>query len=289
MIPFSRRGAVLLRPFFAQRRIPILTAEKSRRAGIGRSKTAPLRLLLLLAVAFPAFLRAETDLLLTAATDAELQPLIRQLGAARSETRASWTFWLGTIGGKSVVLTRTEGDPLNAVAATTLALRRYAPKLVVTYGSARAHDPALQPGDVVVSRAFVAFDGFISDPLPLGAGSAPHTWQRLAHAPMTPGEKEKYQDDFPADATALATAGKLRPARGRLVAGVLGSAHQVNREADRIAWIHRTWHTSTEDAESAHLAGCAYLLKTPVIGLRIVEGTPEESAALAMQFLEGWK
>ncbi len=39
-----------------------------------------------------------------------------------------------------MVLTRTEGDPLNAVAATTLAVRRYSPKLVVTYGTARAHD-----------------------------------------------------------------------------------------------------------------------------------------------------
>ena len=246
--------------------------------------------LVTLLLLFAATARAESaDLLLTAATDAELQPLIKQLGAARTETRAAWTFWLGTLGGKSVVLTRTEGDPLNAVAATTLAIRRYSPKLVVTYGSARAHDPALQPGDVVVSRRFVAFDGLISDPLPLGAGSLPHTWQRLPHAPMTPREQEKYQDDFPADATALARAEKLKPARGKLVAGVLGSAHQVNREADRIAWIHRTWHTSTEDAESAHIAGCAQLLRTPVIGLRVIDGTPEESAALAAQFLEGWK
>lgn len=253
------------------------------------AETRALHLLLALFLLFPATLHAETDLLLAAATDAELQPLITQLAAPRTETRASWTFWLGTLKGKSVVLTRTEGDPLNAVAATTLALRRYSPKLVVTYGSARAHDPALQAGDVVVSQRFVAFDGLVSEPLPLGAGSHPHTWQRLPHAPMTPGEKEQYQDDFPAGATALATAQKLKPARGKLVTGALGSAHQVNREADRIAWIHKTWHTSTEDAESAHIAGCAQLLGVPVIGIRVIEGTPAESAALAVQFLEGWK
>jgi adenosylhomocysteine nucleosidase len=235
-------------------------------------------------------LRAESaDVLLAAATDAELQPLIQRLESPRTETRAAWTFWLGKLGGRSVVLTRTEGDPLNAVAATTLALRRYTPRLVVTYGAARAHDPALQSGDVVVSQAFVAFDGLISDPLPLGGGVKPLTWQRLPHAPMTPGEKEQYQDDFPADAAALARAQKLTPARGKLVTGVLGSAHQVNREADRIAWIRATWHTSSEDFESAHIAGCAQLLRTPVIGLRVIDGAPEESAALALQFLEGWK
>jgi adenosylhomocysteine nucleosidase len=248
------------------------------------------RLLLLFLLAVPAALRAESvDVLLTAATDAELQPLIRQLGSAHTETRAAWTFWLGTLGGHPVALTRTEGDPLNAVAATTLAVRHYAPKLVVTFGAARAHDPALQPGDVVVSKAFVAFDGLVSEPGALGGGIAPLTWHRLPHAVMTPGEKENYQVQFPADPAALARAEKLQPARGKLVPGILGSAHQVNREADRIAWIRQTWHTSAEDGESAHVAGCALLLGVPVIGLRVIDGTPEESAALAAQFLEGAK
>jgi len=142
---------------------------------------------------------------------------------------------------------------------------------------------------VVVSQAFVAFDGVISDPLPLGGGINPLAWQRLPHAMMIPGEKEHYQVDFPADAAALARAEKLKPARGKLVAGVLGSANQVNREADRVAYIHKLWHTSSEDFESAHVAGCALLLGVPVIGLRVIDGTPEESAALAAQFLEGGK
>jgi adenosylhomocysteine nucleosidase len=233
--------------------------------------------------------RAATADVLLVAADAELQPLIKQLASPRSETRAAWTFWLGTLAGKPVVLTRTEGDPLNAVAATTLAIRRYGPKLVITYGAARAHDPALHPGDVVVSKSFVGFDGVLSDPLPLGGGVKPLTWQRLPHAPMTPGEKEKYRDDFPADAAASAALEKLRPARGKLVTGVLGSAPQVNREADRIAYLHQLWKTSSEDTESAHIAGCALLLGVPVAGLRVIDGTPGEAAALAEQFLEGWK
>ncbi len=248
------------------------------------------RLLSCLLLAAAVSLRAEAvDVLLTAATDAELQPLIKQLGSPRTETRAAWTFWLGTLHGKPVALTRTEGDPLNAVAATTLAIRRYAPKLVVTFGSARAHDPALQPGDVVVSQAFAAFDGLLSDALPIGGGIKPLTWQPLPHAVMTPHEEERYQMDFPADATALARAEKLKPARGKLVTGKFGSANQINREADRIAWIRKTWGTSCEDAESAHIAGCALLLGVPVVGIRVIGGTPEESAALAAQFLEGSK
>jgi adenosylhomocysteine nucleosidase len=92
------------------------------------------------------------DVLLAAATDAELQPLVAKLHDTKTESRAAWQFWIGTLAGRKVALTRTEGDPLNAVAATTLAIRRYSPRLVVTFGAARAHNPALKPGDLVVSN-----------------------------------------------------------------------------------------------------------------------------------------
>jgi len=234
---------------------------------------------------------SSADLLLTIATDAELQPVLARLTDARTETIAAWQFWSGTLTGRKVVLTRTEGDPLNAVAATTLAIRHFHPRLVVTVGPARAHDPALQSGDLIVSNRFVAFDGLISQVRPLGAGSDSLTWERLPHAVMTPGEKENYQVDFPADALALALAEKLSPARSHriVVAGTLGSAPQVNREADRIAWIRKTWNTSCEDNESAHIAGCALVLDTPALGLRIIDGQPAETAAVALQFVEGWK
>lgn len=232
-------------------------------------------------------LRADaTDFLLAAADDASLQPLIARLANPRTEMRASWTFWLGTLDGKSVVLTRTEGDPLNAVAAATLAIRRYAPKLVVSYGSARAHDPALKPGDVVVSGDFAAFDGMVSPVTGPDSGSHPLKWERLPHAPIQGGEVEKYVNTFPADAAALAVAKKLSGPRGPAVVGRLGSANQVNREADRIAWIRASWGTSSEDGESAHLAGAAELLRVPIIGLRVIDGTPEQTAALALKFME---
>jgi adenosylhomocysteine nucleosidase len=256
----------------------------------GRSKSAPLQLIvgyifLLLATALPA---APAEVLL-AASEAELQPLLARLTDSRTEKAAAWQFWTGTLAGKSVVITRTEGDPLNAVAATTLALRRYTPKLVITFGPARAHDPALRPGDVVVSDSFAAFDGMISPHRDLGAGSTSLTWHKLAHPLMTAGEKENRQERFPADPTALAVAGKLSVPRGRLVTGVLGSAHQVNREADRVAWLREQWGTSCEDGESAHIAGCALLFGTPVLGLRVIDGADGEAAALVLKLLEGLK
>jgi len=244
--------------------------------------------LLVLAVAAQAQTE-KVDLLLIAADDALLQPLVQRLVQPQTETHAAWTFWRGTLAGKTVLLARSEGDPLNAVAATTLAIRLHAPRLIVSYGLARPHDPALHAGDIVVSERFAAFDGMYSQQIAPGGDSHPLQWGKLPHLLMTAGEKETPAESFPADAPALSVALALAPAHGRVLRGVLGSANQVNREADRVAWLHTAWHTSTEDGESAHIAGCAALLGVPVLGIRVVDGTAADAADFASRFVEAWR
>ncbi|MFI5336001.1 MAG: 5'-methylthioadenosine/S-adenosylhomocysteine nucleosidase [Opitutales bacterium] len=236
-----------------------------------------------------AGLAQPVDLLLLAADDATLQPLLARLEQPRTETRAAWSFWTGRLAGKQVVLARTEGDPLNAVAATTIAVHRHPPRLVVTFGRARAHDPALHPGDLVVSEQFAAFDGMVSWRREAGQGSTPAVWHVLPHLFLTPEGREKPMRWFPADTAALTVARALHNPDGRVVPGVLGSAFQDNLEADRVAWLRSQWHTSCEDHESAQIAGCALALGVPVVGLRIVDGTAEQAAALAAQFVEAWR
>lgn len=232
---------------------------------------------------------APVDLLLVAADDATLRPLVTRLDSPRVKTTAAWTIWLGTLAGKSVALTRTEGDPLNAVAATTLALRQHPPRLVVVFGTARPHDPALRPGDIVVSDSFCAFDGMVSPVTPLDAGSDSLTWRKLLHPIMTTGEQETRMESFPADSAAAALARSLSVPSQRVVSGILGSAPQHNHEADRLAYLHSQWKTSTEDGESAHVAGCAFLFRIPVIGFRVVDGTPKSAAEFALRFVNAWK
>lgn len=242
----------------------------------------------MLAVVISTLAASAADVLLLGADDATLQPVLHQMENSAKTTRGAWTFWSGRLDAKSVVVGRTEGDPLNAVAVTTLALRSDRPRLVVVFGAARAHDPDLKSGDVVVSERFAAFDGMISDSGEMGAGSNALTWKKRPHPLITAGEKETPTPFFPGDPPALAVARSLSPPHGRLVVGVLGSANQINREADRISWLRTHWQTSTEDGESAHVAGTALLLGVPVIGLRVVDGTPAQAAALALRFLKAW-
>ncbi len=247
-------------------------------------------LLVLAGVGLALPLRAEpVDVLLVASDDGLLKPVLGKLGSVQHETRAAWEFWSGAFSDKRIALTRSEGDPLNAVAATTLAVRTFHPRLVVVYGAARAHDPALRAGDVVVSGKFAPFDGMVSPVTPIDGGSHPLRWEKEAFLAMTPGERETAVFAIPADPAAVALASKLTAPRGRVVVGVLGSANQVNREADRVAWLREEWHTSTEDGESAHVAACASLLGVPVVGFRVVDGTAGDASAFVLKFLEAWK
>lgn len=232
---------------------------------------------------------ASVDLLIVAEDDALLRPLIERLEQPVTEASGAWVIWSGRLAGKSVALTRSEGDPLNAVAATTLAIRRHPPRLIFNFGLARAHDPALHAGDIVLSRSFVAFDGMVSPQKPLGAGSNPLQWEKLAHFLMASGEKEVPTEIFPADEHALAVARVLPVGNGLMHVGVLGSAPQVNREADRIAWLREQWGTSTEDGESADIAGCASLFGVPVFGARLIGDSRQNAIAFALEFLEAWK
>jgi adenosylhomocysteine nucleosidase len=246
-------------------------------------------LILLLLCCVPALHSAPFDLLLIAADNDTLRPVLKQLNRSQVEKRAAWTFWRGELHGKTTVVARSEGDPLNAVAVTTLAVRLYSPRLIVVFGVARSHDPQLRPGDTVVSERLVAFDGMISPPTELGRGSNALLWTKRPHPLMTVGERETPAPFFEADAAALALAKSLKTPTGRVVVGTLGSANQVNREADRVTWLREQWKTSTEDHESAHVAGVAALLGVPVIGFRIVEGEPAAAAEFTLRFVEAWK
>jgi adenosylhomocysteine nucleosidase len=103
---------------------------------------------------------------------------------------------------------------------------------------------------------------------------------------MQRGEVEVPTSSVPAAPAALAVALKLVLPAVHLVPGVLGSANQVNREADRIVWIRTTWHAVTEDGESAHIAACAALLDVPAIGMRAIGDDPAPAGALALKLVE---
>jgi adenosylhomocysteine nucleosidase len=210
------------------------------------------------------------DIVVQGAIDAEVDPLVASLSGARLIQIGAWTFWRGRVGSRDVVVSRTEVGPINAVAATTLAILTFHPKLIINQGTAGATVPDLRVLDIVVGEATVDYGGFRTRHTDAGGGSDQKSWTRMAHRLRFEGDERITLPVFPGDPDVMAVVLRQPYERGRLVKGIIGSAFQFNQEVDRLTWIHDTYDAVSEDMESAFAAGAALGLNTPFLAVRII-------------------
>lgn len=215
-------------------------------------------------------IEAPVDVVVQGALDWELQPLLAALDEKREIQLAAWTFWRGRIGNKTVVVSRTEVGPINAVAATTLAILTFRPKLIINQGTAGATDPELRIFDIIVGEATVDYGAFRSTPARAGEGVSQSRWIPMAHELRLDGKERVRFNNFPGDQAAMNVALKTKYEQGRLRRGIIGAAYEYNREIDRLLWVHRTFGAHSEDMESAFAAGAAAGFKTPFLAIRII-------------------
>jgi adenosylhomocysteine nucleosidase len=210
------------------------------------------------------------DIVIQGAVDAEVIPLVAALDGASSSQIASWTFWRGRMGDKDVVVSRTEVGPINTVAATTLAIQAFHPRLIINQGTAGATDPALRVLDIIVGEATVDYGGFSTNHADAGQGSDQARWRRMPHRLRFGGDERVALPVFPCDPDVAAIALALPHVHGRVIKGVIGSAFQFNQEVDRLLWIREKYDAVSEDMESAFAGGTALGFDTPFVAVRII-------------------
>jgi hypothetical protein len=126
---------------------------------------------------------APVDIVIQGAVDSELQPLLAALEDKELVQIAAWTFWRGRLGGLRAVISRTEVGPVNAAAATTLAIVNFRPRLIINQGTAGADDPDLKVFDIVVGEATVDYGAFRSARAEAGAGVDMARWTPSVSGP----------------------------------------------------------------------------------------------------------
>lgn len=218
----------------------------------------------------PAPASGPTDIVIQGAVDSEVAPLVESLTGATRIQIAAWTFWRGRLGGKNVVISRTEVGPINAVAATTVAITTFHPRLIINQGTAGATEADLRVFDIIVGEATVDYGAFRSGHAGAGEGSDPARWTRMPHRLRLGGEERVTFPVFPGDRDAVTAALAQPYDHGRVLKGVIGSAFQFNQEVDRLLWIRETYGAASEDMESAFAAGAALGFNTPFLAVRII-------------------
>lgn len=227
---------------------------------------------LLLSVIFAAHLFAETrfDLLLQGAVDNELQPFLSALRHKREVQVGAWTFWTGHIGKKAVVISRTEQGPINAVAATTVAIERFHPRAIINQGTAGAHNRKLKLYDIVVGEFTTDYSGIRTDHADEGKGTSLTRWRIKPHMLRLDNRNITEFFRFPGTVSMVEAAAQIPNPHGRVFKGNIGSAYQFHREIDTIAWFHKVFGTDSEDMESAYAAGVATGFGTPFVAIRMI-------------------
>lgn len=223
---------------------------------------------------------SSVDIVVQGALDSELQPLLAALEGKIEIQIAAWTFWRGKIGSKTVVVSRTEVGTINAVAATTLAITTFKPRLIINQGTAGANDPELKVFDIVVGEASVDYGAFRSAHADAGAGIDQSRWTPIQHRLRMDGKERVAFKNFPGDENAMKTALDTPYKRGRLIKGIIGSSFEFNKEIDRLVWVRKTFGASSEDMESAFAAGTAVGFKTPFLAIRIISDSEFHSPKL---------
>ena len=216
------------------------------------------------------------EILVQGADPLEVNEFIPALGHAQKLAIGPFTFWLGEIGGHRVAVSYTGEALLNCTTATVIGIEEFHPALIVNQGTSGAQVPYLGLHDIVVGRRTLDYGGFVSAPRAAGEGSLPLAWapvpQRLRD-PAT-GALAAYPDGFPGDSAAIALALRTRNPLGRVFAGVIGSAHEINLELDRVEWSHRTFGMDVEEMESGYVAAVAHAYGIRYIAFRVVSDAP---------------
>jgi adenosylhomocysteine nucleosidase len=210
------------------------------------------------------------DIVVQGAVDAELQPLLAALSDKQEIQIASWTFWRGQLGGKRVVVSRTEVGPMNASVATALAIVNFRPRLVINQGTAGALDPSLRVYDIVAGEATVDYGALRSAHADAGAGISQSRWTPMSHWLRLDGKERVEFKRFPGDGEALASVLATPNPHGRVVKGVIGSAFEFNREIDRLVWVNKVYGAVSEDMESAFTAGAATGFGVRFLAIRMI-------------------
>ncbi len=234
---------------------------------------------LLLALASVLRAAEPVDVLVQGAEKLEVRELIAGLGPeARKVTIGPFSFWIGHIGPHRVAVSLTGQALINCTTATVIGIEEFHPTLIVNEGTSGAQAPYLTLHDIIVGQRALDYGNFISPVTAAGQGSSPMAWTPVAQRLRDPvsGQLVPYPEGFAGDPAALAVALRSRNPMGRVFAGVIGSAHEVNLELDRVRWSARNFGMDVEEMESGHVAAVARAYGIRYIAFRVVSDAPYE-------------
>lgn len=198
----------------------------------------------------------------------------RQLGGG-------WRADMRTFAGGRIALMNTGVGVANAAASTALACAALEPDLVISQGTAGAHDISLHTGDIVIGTRIIRLGAYHSPAR--RDGICPLEWQMLDQCGDTRPVRE-YASDAPSVMTAktvLEKHGYGSEAHPRALEGTIGSGDVWNCEYDMIAHLNARYGTSCEEMETYSAASVCARMGVPLLSLRVISNNERTGESYA--------
>lgn len=232
--------------------------------------------------AVAAFAREPVDVLVQGAEKLEVAQIIAALDGGEKIAIGNFSFWTGRIGAHRVAVSLTGQALINVTTATVIGIEEFSPKLIVNQGTSGAQAPYLSLHDIIIGKRALDYGNYAMPQRASGAGSLPLEWttifqsvrERGTNDTRSEGALVEFREGFAGDAACIDVALRTRNPQGRVFSGVIGSAHEVNLELDRVKWTHDRFGMDVEEMESGHVAAVAHAYGVRYIAFRVVSDAP---------------
>lgn len=204
--------------------------------------------------------------LIQGAMEEEVARLIVYFKPQKSEIIGGYEFFIARRQDAKIIISRTKIGILNATMATTIAVLKYKPDVVVNQGIAGSALVQLNIGDIIIGESAIYINDFRPPQKGKGEGSDSLEW--------IPNPKRSYLVYAEKNLVKIA---KEVPVDSKKIVGRLGSGDMFTREYDRICFLQKNFGHMCEDMESVASYKVCENFFIPCIGFRMISNNELDS------------
>lgn len=201
-------------------------------------------------------------ILVQGAENEEIDFLKEKIQNKDKEEIAGYEFFIGNINNKKIIISKTDIGEINASIATSIAIERYNPDLIINQGTCGGHDLNVKIGDIIVVKDFVYSTSFITEK---SEKSSLENWKIKEYSE----NKEKFKKASEKYVNLFYTLLSKYKKDGVQI-GTIASGDIWNREKERIRFLNKEYSTLAEEMEVAGVYTAANRFNIPVVSIRIV-------------------
>ena len=214
---------------------------------------------------------ASQTIAVVGAMDVEIASLIPAIENLQETQLRNHTFYIGTIHGQDVVVTKSGVGKVSAAVVTTELIREFGADQLIFTGIAGAADPELEPEDVVISTALVQHDVDVT-------------------FNYEPGQVHGFDDrNFYADESLVQIAYSAAQATAndkQVYQGIIATGDQFIADQQTVAGIHQQFDAMAVEMEGAAVAQVAAMFDRPLVVIRTISDKADGSAHLSYDDME---